>query len=352
MRALTADLGKRVLVVVAEDLPEDRRAMGWANVDYGGAELIVERSFDARLLLVEESRDAVAHVFSGLNSYPPVAQAMAQLVRGRHKHIAIISEPWDPRGLKGQLRAIKFASKRHSLNVVDTVFACGVSARQQFISLGYDPAKIAAFGYFVAGPKERPSIRNAGVPSLLFVGIFTERKDPAAVLRALSITPSMVWNLTMVGDGPLRAGVVQMAKDLKLAQQISFKRSVPNESLVGIIAASDILILPSKYDGWGAVVNEALMAGTRVIVSRACGASDLVRSDLQGEVIEPGSPSGLSRALTTRLSSIPLSEESRNRLQSWANATISPTVAARYLWDTVTRDGRARIPTAPWIETT
>ena len=349
MRAL-ADSGKRVLVVVAEDLPEARRVMGWAGIDYGNADLIISPSVRERLALVEENRDAAAHIFSGLNTYPAISHAMAQLARGRHNHIAIISEPWDSRGLKGRLRKIKFALRRNSLKHVDTVFACGNSASQQFISLGCDPAKIAAFGYFVAGPKDKLLIRKTGVPSLLFVGTFTEWKDPAIVLDALTMTPTSIWDLTMVGDGPLRAGVVEMAKASKSADRISFRRSMPNEALLTLIAASDLLVLPSKYDGWGAVVNEALMAGTPVIVSRACGASDLVRSNLQGEVIEPGSPMELARALTMRFSSSPLSDEARKRLQGWANTTISPMAAAEYLWDAVTRDGRARIPTAPWAE--
>lgn len=42
------------------------------------------------------------------------------------------------------------------------------------------------------------------------------------------------------------------------------------------ISAADVLVLPSQYDNWGLVVNEALAFGCRVLVSERCGAAELV----------------------------------------------------------------------------
>lgn len=47
------------------------------------------------------------------------------------------------------------------------------------------------------------------------------------------------------------------------------------EEIPSILSNQDILILPSIYDGWGAVVNEALQSGLYVISSNQCGAKDL-----------------------------------------------------------------------------
>ena len=348
MRSLATDLGKRVLIVVAEDLPADRRAMGWADIDFGEADLIIGPSVEERLELVEGNRDATAHVFSGLKAYPAVSQAMDALVRGRHNHIAIMTEPWDPRGVGGWLRAIKFAMRRRSFQHIDTVFACGVEASKQFISLGCDPGTVAPFGYFVGGPIEKPRVRGISNPRLVFVGTLTKRKDPEVLLKALAMTPSNSWEVTLIGDGPLRAALMQKAEDLQLSHRISFVQSMPNELLLEVIAASDLLALPSRFDGWGAVVSEALMAGTPVVVSRACGASDLVRSELQGEVFEPAKHTELARALDSRFSLSPVTEESRARLRHWADLTISPRVAAQYLWDSVTREASVEIAPAPW----
>lgn len=44
------------------------------------------------------------------------------------------------------------------------------------------------------------------------------------------------------------------------------------------MARADVLVLPSWHDGWGAVVSEALMAGTPAIASDACGSAGVVRA--------------------------------------------------------------------------
>lgn len=351
MRALTARLGKRVLVVVADDIPADRLAMGWEKIDYGDADLIVEPSAEKRMKLVEENRDAIAHVFSGVGAYRPVADAMALLARGSHNHIAIVTEPWDPRGLRGRLRALKFGSRRHSLRKIDTLFACGILAGEQFTSLGCDLGKVAQFGYFVDGPAGDLVTPEAGKPSMIFVGTFTRWKDPATLIRALAMTPKDSWQLTMVGDGPLRVRSIQMVEELNLTHRVTFVQSMPNKSVLDSIRLSDLLVLPSKYDGWGAVVNEALMSGTPVVVSRDCGASDLVRDSLQGEVVAPGHASELARAFDRRLRTLPTTCESRKERLDWALDSISPSAAAQYLWNTVTREHGSPIPPAPWSET-
>ncbi|TFD40337.1 glycosyltransferase [Cryobacterium sp. TMT2-10] len=348
MRALANGLDKRVLVVVAEDVSADRLAMGWEGIDYGNADLIIEPSASNRKKLVENNRGAVAHVFSGASAYPAVQQALTTLTQGAHNHVAIITEPWDPRGVRGALRALRFGLRRRSLRGIDTLFVCGDLAKRQFTSLGFEPSRIAPFGYFVDGPDAAAKQSHRDRPGIIFVGSLTTRKDPKALIEALAMTPADSWELTIVGDGPLLDSSIKLVKDLRLGSRVFFTRNLANGDVLRKIAVSDLLVLTSKYDGWGAVVSEALMAGTPVVVSRECGASDLVRSALQGEVIQAGHPTELARALVGRLSSSPLSGESRAQLENWAHGAISPKAAAQYLWDTVTRGSGVPTAGAPW----
>src|SRR5437870_11248743 len=85
--------------------------------------------------------------------------------------------------------------------------------------------------------------------------------------------------------------------------------------------SADLLVLPSRYDGWGAVINEALMSGIPAICSDNCGAADLVRSSVQlGAVFRAGSAIDLARVLGTWIRRGPLSErrteEHTSELQS------------------------------------
>ena len=59
-----------------------------------------------------------------------------------------------------------------------------------------------------------------------------------------------------------------------------------------------MLVLPSRWDGWGMVVNEAFSVGVPVIVSDHCGAADLVRSGVNGYVFRSGDASDLHHCLS------------------------------------------------------
>jgi glycosyltransferase involved in cell wall biosynthesis len=66
--------------------------------------------------------------------------------------------------------------------------------------------------------------------------------------------------------------------------------------------ASDLLVLPSRSETWGLVVNEALHHGVPCVVSEAVGAApDLIHSNATGAVCPTGSASSLSEAITAML---------------------------------------------------
>ena len=64
-----------------------------------------------------------------------------------------------------------------------------------------------------------------------------------------------------------------------------------------IFAAADAFVLPSRHDGWGVVVNEALGAGLPIIVSDRVGARDLVQHGGNGFITSVGDIDGLAGAL-------------------------------------------------------
>ena len=115
------------------------------------------------------------------------------------------------------------------------------------------------------------------------------------------------------------------------------------------MAGADMLVLPSRFDGWGAVTNEALMAGTPVVVSDACGASDLVRRDDAGRVVAAGSVESLSAGLAGMLGKGRVDAGRRREVREWARGAISPEAAAEYLAEILSGgEGRGARPRPPW----
>lgn len=103
-------------------------------------------------------------------------------------------------------------------------------------------------------------------------------------------------------------------------------------------------MLPSIYDGWGAVINEALTQGLYVICSSKCGAKDLIRNEINGVVFEAGNYLQLSVILEKCIHDI--QEIRRNRMNRirWAETHINGSTIAKYMVDNLT--GKKVSP--PW----
>jgi glycosyltransferase involved in cell wall biosynthesis len=134
---------------------------------------------------------------------------------------------------------------------------------------------------------------------LLFVGRFVPEKGLEDLLRAyrrvLQVAPPQRHpHLVLVGDGPLRTWLESELADhsLPLVRIVGFKNQM---ELPHYYAIANILVLPSRTEAWGLVVNEAMALSRPVIVSDAAGAShDLVLPGKTGWTYQVGDPEALA----------------------------------------------------------
>jgi glycosyltransferase involved in cell wall biosynthesis len=128
-------------------------------------------------------------------------------------------------------------------------------------------------------------------------------KRPGDLLEAFSRATVSCSYLVFAGDGPLRPILEQRSKDLGVADRVRFLGFVNQTGLPGVYAASDLLVLPSDYEPFGLVVNEAMLCGCPVVVSDRVGARyDLVREGETGSVFPCGDVEALARILRLLLS--------------------------------------------------
>ena len=121
---------------------------------------------------------------------------------------------------------------------------------------------------------------------LLFVGMNFEIKNLDLVMETLAQcnkNDENPFKLLVVGKGN-RAKYIKKAKELKIFNQVAFAGAT--SFVQDFYLASDIFIMPSKYDTFGMVVLEAMLAGLPVIISSTVGARDLVDRSC-GFVISP-----------------------------------------------------------------
>jgi len=185
---------------------------------------------------------------------------------------------------------------------------------------------------------------------IIFVGRPSYEKGFDLLLQALAALKETNWILHVVGDGRQRARYEDLVRRLRLTGRIIWHGTLANVEVRRLLAEMDCLVLPSRHDGWGAVVNEALMSGTPVLCTDACGASELLVTPELGTVVRANSVDALRTGISTRLAFGKVSRAQRTRVQRGA-ACIHPRAGAQYLIEIIkyVRKGRTGTrPVAPW----
>lgn len=354
LRALAAGADAKVELLVQVAIPPERARLGWSVPDFGGVELIVAPGPDEVGRRVRSAPGDSVHVFSGLGAYPLVRAALREAVR-TPALLGIMSEAGDWRGWRGALRLSRARLEaRRFGRQVGFVLAMGALGERWFRRTGFPAERIHPFGYFVdapgadGGPDERPA--EDPTPELVFIGECVPRKGGDLLLRALRELAGLPWRLTVVGDGPERARWQELAADLGISARVRMAGAQPNATAMEILDRSDLLVLPSRWDGWGAVVNEALVRGVPVVCSSYCGAADLVAGPDRGAVFPAGSVGGLREALSAMIGRGKRGPERTRRISEWS-ARIAGPVAAEYFRAVVAAAASASpSPRAPWRE--
>ena len=228
------------------------------------------------------------------------------------------------------------------------IFAISPKAVTQFRAAGFEPSRVYPYGYFVATSActtERvEGVGGAGHATALraiYVGAMISRKglDTAAQAIRQCRASGVAVELDLYGSGDPSAYV---------GDGVTHRGTIPAGQAQRVMAGYDVLLLPSRYDGWGVVVNEALQQGTPVLASRNAGASALVETSGSGGVFEPRNSEALAALLTSAARDPHVLAAWRERAIAY-RSRLDPDVAARYLVDCVEShvDGLPR-PTCPW----
>lgn len=153
-----------------------------------------------------------------------------------------------------------------------------------------------------------------GKKVLLFVGRLVELKNLHRVIDAFSLVETNA-TLVIVGDGPERDSLEEHAKSVD--KEILFTGRFDGDQLYAWYNLASVFILNSYQEAFGAVTNEALIAGCRVIVSNKAGSSCLVTKD-NGEVVDPMNVPAIEKAIERQfsLAKIPTLSSPRSSLMT------------------------------------
>ena len=102
--------------------------------------------------------------------------------------------------------------------------------------------------------------------------------------------------LLVAGDGDDRPDAIDAVENLGIAESVTFAGHVPHSELGDLYRCSDVVVVPSWYEGFGNVVVEAQACGVPVVGSAVGGIPSLLCED-RGVLVNPQRPGELSEAI-------------------------------------------------------
>ena len=130
---------------------------------------------------------------------------------------------------------------------------------------------------------------------ILYAGRLVEVKGLDLLLPAFAKCMKQDFRLVLVGDGACKDALQRQVSELGIADHVIFAGFAFGAELYCWYDMADFFVLPSRYEPFGAVVNEALVFGCPVVVSRYIGALDFV-TDKNGIIFDPLDPDDFQRA--------------------------------------------------------
>jgi glycosyltransferase involved in cell wall biosynthesis len=214
---------------------------------------------------------------------------------------------WHDRGTMNHALSAKLFSV-----LADFVVTNSRSERQLLVDNGLPSHKVRAVHNFMYLPPPEAPICASEVrpqwgleddaPVIGCVARLVSVKGHQYLLEAARTVLSEVpqARFLIVGDGPLRAELEQMAEELGIERHVIFTGFLRDE-IPSLYACMDLLALPSTYESFGNVSMEAMSFKTAVVASDTGGIPEVVIDGETGLLVPPRDPDSLAKALLTLL---------------------------------------------------
>jgi glycosyltransferase involved in cell wall biosynthesis len=361
LRALQKHPGITLHVVVATDELAVRRQQGWTKPDISDLNVTIVDNLSWLAVgtrLIRSNPDAI-HLFGGLWASRRFFLILLYAIC-KKRFIGLIVEPYsdtkdgylDDEGLfsgwlYSKLRPIIYRiSGRAFGKRIKLIFAISSKAIHQFRKDGFQAGSVYPFGYFVPTlPQQKDEIEQDAddVLRLVFVGALITRKGINYIkeLAALCRKRGVSISIDVYGPG-------NPESLLNVSPNLNYLGLIPFGQAQKVMKKYDLLFVPSKFDGWGVVVNEALQSGLPILVSKNAGASTLVLTSGAGIVFDPNN-------LLELIASIEPLIKDRATIADWKekartySVNLTPEIAASYMLECIENNmSRAERPTCSW----
>ena len=169
-----------------------------------------------------------------------------------------------------------------SSSLADKLRTCGTKTPISVIINGFQPR-------FLPGDTAKAPL------SFIQVGNLLEQKRFHVTIRAFAAirTRHPEASLTVIGQGPERAALEGLCRELGVEDSVRFLGQVPNETVLAEMAKHRFFVMPSVREGFGIVYLEAMANGCVTIGTEGEGIADLIVSGENGFLVPPDDPEAI-----------------------------------------------------------
>lgn len=196
--------------------------------------------------------------------------------------------------------------KHYVFNKCNHVTVVSRAMKQHLEKMGWNTGHVSVQSMGVdLGTRFIPETRPRKETDLVFVGRLVEKKGVKTLIEAIAYLKAEypALRLRIVGDGPEKPSLLNLAAELNVGQQIDFIGAKPNKLVPAYYRSARIVIVPSvvasdgDQEGLGLVAVEALGCGCATIVSDLPALRDVVTDGETGLVFQSGSSSDLAEKI-------------------------------------------------------
>ncbi|WP_369676693.1 glycosyltransferase [Leucobacter sp. 7(1)] len=253
------------------------------------------------------------------------------------------------RGVRG---CINRCRTRRVLRSADAVVAVSEFIRDEALRWGAPQRGVRVLPIGV--PVTESAVAVSRPVDVVFLGRLVPKKGVSDALQAIAAQPdAQALTCEVIGDGPLRADVEALAKQLDL--QVTFTGSLSPARVAQHLARARVLIAPSRYaadgdaEGFGMVFLEAALAGVPAVAYRHGGVPEAVVDGETGLLVREGDIAALASSLRELLADedlrVAMGEAARQRVREQFDVAVRTPLLER-LFDEVTAVAIARDPGA------
>lgn len=260
------------------------------------------RRFGQALVLAAEAPQTIGHVHAHFIHTPGSVARYAATIRGL---------PFSLSAHAKDIWTIPDWEKREKLADAAWAVTCTGNHRDHLDALAPGKVTLAYHGLDLARfppPDGRDGTPDGSDPRhpvvILSVGRAVEKKGYDILLQALARLPARLhWRFIHVGGGALAASLRKQARDLHIADRVSFRGALPQEDVLALYRTADLFVLASRIaasgdrDGLPNVLMEAQSQGVACVASDTASIPELIADRETGRLVEPERPQALADVL-------------------------------------------------------